>query len=229
MNKFIGVGWYSSEELSDISFTWEVLVLFAGMIAIITLVLCLCDGCSKGTLLISIVIITLGFIEWTFAGLRITMALCIFAHACRAIYWIADNYIYFNRYVKMLSDYVVSLDFNTIKNLYSLNPKRFSRLSYRECAYTPAGHISIDVCIPSKVEYLKYTFWRYEIEKAEQRAKEIRSKSEKAKYNAKATKMILNQAQLDIEALRKKSEAELNEAMSTLKEVQSNMIGKELR
>lgn len=229
MNKFIGVGWYSSEELSGINVAWEVLVLFAGMIAILALIGCLCDGCGKRTLLISIAIMTLGFIEWTFAGLWGTMSFCILAHSCRAFFWIADNYDYFNRCIGVLSDGVVSLDFNTIKNLYELNPKRFSLLSYRECVYTPATRSSIDVCIPSKIEYLKYTFWRYKIEKAEQKAKEIKRKNKQTKYNAKATKIILDQAQLDIEALRKQSETELNEAMRTIKEVQSNLIGKELR
>lgn len=228
VNKFIGMGLYAGE-LSTISCVWEILVLSVGMIAIMIFFGFLCDGCSKRTLLISIAIMTLGFIEWTFVGLWTTMAFCIFAHCCRAFYWITDNYDYFNKCVKLLSDEVASLDFDTIKNLYELNPKRFSFAGYRECFYTPACYDSINVCIPSRIEYLKYTLWRYKAKKTEQKAEELKKKSEKNKCNAKASKIILDQAQLDIEALRKQAEAELNEAMSTIKKVQSNIIGEELR
>ena len=95
VNKFIGIGLYAGK-LSTISCAWEILVLFVGMIAIIIFIGFLYDGCSKRTLLISIAIMTLGFIEWTFVGLWATMALCIFAHCCRTFYWITDNYDYFN-------------------------------------------------------------------------------------------------------------------------------------
>lgn len=227
MNKFIGVGLYEYKQLSTISHVWEVLILIAGMAAIIAFICFLCEG--KRTFLISIGIMVLGFIEWTFIGLWATMAFCILAQGCRTFYWITDNYDYFNKLANVLSDTVVSLDFATIKNLYNLNPKRFYFDGYRECVYTPNHSLSIDVCIPKKIEYVKYTLWKYRLQKDEQKAEELKKKSEKNKCNAKASKIILDQAQLDIEALRKQAEAEINEAMSTIKKVQSNLIGEELR
>ncbi len=226
MNKFIGMGLYDGK-LSTISCLWEILTLLAGMAAIIVFICFLCEG--KRTFLISIGIMVLGFIEWTFIGLWATMAFCIFAYGCRTFYWIADNYIYFNKLANVLSDTVVSLDFTTIKNLYNLNPKRFYFNGCRECIYLPNNSLSIDVCIPKKIEYVKYALWKYRLQKDEQKTEELKKKSEKNKCNAKATKIILDQAQLDIEALRKQAEAELNEAMSTIKKVQSNIIGEELR
>lgn len=124
----------------------------------------------------------------------------------------------------------VKVNFETFKNLYAVSKKRFE-LSKEWSIDAVFGQLfyTVDegdfgkqyrVLIPNVVEFVKFYFWY------KNTLKDC-AKKKKIKQGIKESKImedILNQAQKDIDALRKRSEDEIKEAMDTIKDV-----GKRLR
>ena len=119
----------------------------------------------------------------------------------------------------------VKVNFETFKNLYAVSKKRFK--SSKECSIDVVfGQLfyTVDegdfwkqyrVLIPNVVEFVKFYFWC-------KNALKDCAKKKKIKQGIKESKImedILNQAQKDIDALRKHSEDEIKEAMNTIKDV----------
>ena len=123
----------------------------------------------------------------------------------------------------------VKVNFETFKNLYAVSKKRF-KLSKEWSIDAVVGQLfyTVDeggfgkqyrVLIPNIVDFVKFYFWYKNVLKDCARQKKV-------KENIKESKImedILNQAQKDIDKLRKQSESEIKEAMDTIKEVNERL------
>lgn len=123
----------------------------------------------------------------------------------------------------------VKVNFETFKNLYAVSKKRFE-LSKEWSIDAVFGQLfyTVDegdfgkqyrVLIPNVVEFVKFYFWY-------KNALKECAKRKKTKENIKESKAmedILNQAQKDIDNLRKQSENEIKQATSTMKEVNERL------
>lgn len=219
MYKFIGILYYEMKNLAGIS----VILGFITMVAMIGLPIVLFihtlyNGYTKFTFPITCGIVIASLIGLGAKGAWTSVVILLIAHSIYAIKCFMNNYNHFNRYIGW-SSLAASLDFKTLKNLYDLNSRRLTFWDYRECSYRTANCESVTICIPNKIEYLKFLLWRYKIRKIEQKRKDAEEKVKYNQNNVEATQLILDQAQLDIEALRKKAEREFNEAARIIKEV----------
>lgn len=117
------------------------------------------------------------------------------------------------------------VNFETFKNLYAVSKKRFKCSKkwsidavFGQLFYTVDEGVfgkQYRVLIPNVVEFVKFYFWH-------KNALKDCAKKKKIKQGIKESKImedILNQAQKDIDALRKHSEDEIKEAMDTIKDV----------
>lgn len=126
----------------------------------------------------------------------------------------------------------VKVNFETFKNLYAASKKRF-KCSKEWLTDAVFGQLfyTVDegdfgkryrVLIPNVVEFVKFYFWH-------KNALKDCAKKKKIKQGIKENKImedILNQAQKDIDALRKHSEDEIKEAMNTIKDVGERLRNK---
>lgn len=119
----------------------------------------------------------------------------------------------------------VRVNFGTFKNLYAVSKKRFKFSKewaidavFVQLFYTvDEGDFrkQYRVLISNVVDFVKFYFWY-------KNALKECAKRKKVKENIKESKAmedILNQAQKDIDALRKRSEDEIKEAMDIIKDV----------
>ncbi len=123
----------------------------------------------------------------------------------------------------------VKVNFETFKNLYAVSKKRF-KFSKEWSINTVFGQLfyTVDegdfgkqyrILIPNVVEFVKFYFWH-------KNALKECAKRKKDKENIKesqAMEDILNQAQKDIDNLRKQSENEIKQAADTIKEVNKRL------
>lgn len=121
------------------------------------------------------------------------------------------------------------VNFETFKNLYAVSKKRFE-LSKEWSIDAMFGQLfyTVDegdfgkryrVLIPNVVDFVKFYFWY-------KNALKECAKRKKVKENIKESKAmedILNQAQKDIDKLRKQSEEEIKEATDMMKDVRKRL------
>lgn len=138
--------------------------------------------------------------------------------------------VYYKEFNAQLSIFDnVKVNFETFKNLYAVSKKRF-KFSKEWSIDAVFGQLfyTVDegdfgkqyrVLIPNVVEFVKFYFWY-------KNALKECAKRKKVKESIKESKImedILNQAQKDIDALRKQSENEIKQATDTMKEVSKHL------
>lgn len=123
----------------------------------------------------------------------------------------------------------VKVNFETFKNLYAVSKKRFE-LSKEWSIDAVFGQLfyTVDegdfgkqyrILIPNVVEFVKFYFWYKNALKDYAKKKKIKQSIEESKI----MEDILNQAQKDIDNLRKQSENEIKQAADTIKEVNKRL------
>lgn len=123
----------------------------------------------------------------------------------------------------------VKINFETFKNLYAVSKKRFE-FSKEWSIDAVLGQLfyTVDegdfgrqyrVLIPNVVDFVKFYFWYKNALKECARRKKVKENIKESK----AMEDILNQAQKDIDKLRKQSENEIKEATDTMKEVNKRL------
>jgi hypothetical protein len=119
----------------------------------------------------------------------------------------------------------VKVNFETFKNLYAVSKKRFelSKEWSIDAVFGQLFYITNEgdfgkqyrVLIPNVVDFVKFYFWYKNTLKECARRKKVKENIEESK----AMEDILNQAQKDIDKLRKQSENEIKQAYDTMKDI----------
>lgn len=218
MQKLSG-GWnYEMQDLSGISILWRCTLIVGVALCLGLAIIFIVDKeykLSFKTVIVASMLLCLGM--WPNISLGISL---IFIDIGFSVIYGIRCYKSANSYYKSFTEKFAVLDFKTIKSLYDLNPDRFRfNEDSTSCKYRVYGEEGIKfvyICISNPYEYLKYYIWRKKSQKTEY-------KFLANKNNVEATQLILNQAQCDIEKLRKKAREELKEASSIMEQVQKNM------
>lgn len=111
---------------------------------------------------------------------------------------------------------VTSMDFGTFERLNIVSPER---LTFNKNLYYRLDNYMVRITFPTLNDYHKYIKWCNDLEKEEKRQKQLKQH----KANIETMEMILEQAQKDIDNLRKQSENEIKQAISTMKEVNERL------
>lgn len=115
---------------------------------------------------------------------------------------------------------VTSIDFGTFERLNIVSPERFCTITtFNKNLYYRLDNYMVRITFPTLNDYHKYIGWCDDLEKEEKRQKQVKQH----KANIEAMEMILEQAQKDIDNLRKQSENEIKQATSTMKEVNERL------
>lgn len=115
---------------------------------------------------------------------------------------------------------VTSMDFGVFERLNVVSPERFcTTTTFNKNLYYRLDNYMVRITFPTLNDYHKYIGWRNGLEKEEKRQKQVKQH----KANIEAMEMILEQAQKDIDNLRKQSENEIKEATDTIKEVNKRL------
>lgn len=115
---------------------------------------------------------------------------------------------------------VTSMDFETFKRLNIVSPERFCTITtFNKNLYYRLNNYMVRITFPTLNDYHKYIGWCDDLEKKKKRQKQV----EQYKANIETMEMILEQAQKDIDNLRKQSEDEVKQATSTMKEVNERL------
>lgn len=115
---------------------------------------------------------------------------------------------------------VTSMDFETFERLNIVSPERFYTISiFNKNLYYRLDNYMVRITFPTLNDYHKYIGWCNGLEKEEKRQKQVKQH----KANIETMTMILEQAQKDIDNLRKQSENEIKEATSMMKEVNERL------
>ena len=131
---------------------------------------------------------------------------------------------------------VAVVDLKTIKNLYQVSKGRFDlpryydyNLSYDYCFFSTDpdtnrwGVRKVRLAFPNFFEYLKFYAWDYMENRRYAKGKDIRQKAEKAERNKKNLEIVIAQAQVDIDVLKARANAEIEQANEMMDEVKENM------
>lgn len=158
-----------------------------------------------------------------FYGVAIVLGFCSIRFVIRLVAYYKE----FNGY--SCAHNSVKISFRTFKNLYTVSKKRFKftqewiiDLVFGQLFYAvDKDDFKKDyhILIPNIIEFVKFYFWY------ENALKECERKK-KVKENIKESKImedILNQAQKDIDNLRKQSENEIKQAADTMEEVNERL------
>ena len=156
------------------------------------------------------------------------VALILGIQLIRTIFALQACYKKFNAQSGVLDN--VKVNFETFKNLYAVSKKRFKfnkewgsiGAMFDQLFYTvDEGDFrkQYRVLIPNVVDFVKFYFWYKNALKECARRKKIKESIKESK----AMEDILNQAQKDIDNLRKQSENEIKQATSTMKEVNERL------
>lgn len=123
----------------------------------------------------------------------------------------------------------VKVNFETFKNLYAVSKKRFKfskewsiNAVFGQLFYTvDEGDFGKQyrILILNVVEFVKFYFWYKNALKKCAKQKKVKESIKESK----AMEDILNQAQKDIDKLRKQSESEIKQAADTIKEVNKRL------
>lgn len=132
---------------------------------------------------------------------------------------------------------LTEVNFQTIKDLYKLSPQRFSipnyykdNLCYRNCSYTTDQKRKTEypslvesrtyyLTIHKRIDFIKFYIWAFKLSKEAYVCDMSKKNTAQFKQEQENLKVIINQAQVDIDKIKKQSEQELNKAKSTIRKV----------
>ena len=154
-----------------------------------------------------------------FYGVAIVLGFCSIRFVIRLVVYYKE----FNGYSRIHNS--VKISFKTFKNLYTVSKKRF-KFTQEWIINSVFGQLfyvvdkddfkeEYHILIPNVVEFVKFYFWYKNALKKCAKKKKIKQGIEESKI----MEDILNQAQKDIDALRKRSEDEIKEATGMMKDV----------
>lgn len=233
MNKLIGVWNYDFDSLPILLQIWGV-ILFAGIfVGAFGLLVMLIEEGSADTRFFTTFFISAPLFLGTgsLAVFIIEAALYILGIAIYGWYIKTSSFIDFNKYSH--SEDSVNMDFQTFKNLYDLNPDRFEYISYEgrweynvpwsekekinNCCRVGNNFYSIlsqhkntlYITITDHEEFAKYYKWNKQRLKQKAKDDAIEANAERYKNNVKNMQIVLNQAQVDIDALKKQADEEI--------------------
>lgn len=158
-----------------------------------------------------------------FYGVAIVLGFCSIRFVIRLVAYYKE----FNGYSRVHNS--VKISFRTFKNLYTVSKKRF-KFTSEWIINSVFGQLfyAVDkddfkeeyrVLIPNVVEFVKFYFWYKNTLKECAKKKKIKQSIEESKI----MEDILNQAQKDIDNLRKQSENEIKQATDTMEEVNERL------
>ena len=243
MNKLIGVWVVDFDSLPILLQIWGmilVLSIFVG--AAVLLFMLIEEEGSTNTRFFTTFAISVPLFLGTgsLAVFTIEATLYIFGIAAYRQYINTSAFIDFNKYSH--SENSVNMDFQTFKNLYDLNPKRFSYISYegRWEYNVPWSKEEYDeimgnpwrmdlfkkkvyISITDSKEFDKYYKWNKQRLKQKAKDDAIEADAKRHKSNVENMQLILNQAQKDIGALKKQADEEIAMAADISKQVKERM------
>lgn len=243
MNKLIGVWNYNLDSLPTLLQIWGVILvlsIFAG--ASILLIMLIEEEGSADTRFFTTFAISAPLFLGTgsFAVFIIEATLYILSLAAYGRYINTSAFIDFNKYSH--SENSVDMDFQTFKNLYDLNPKRFNYISYegRWEYNVPWSKEEYDeimgnpwrmdlfkkkvyITITDPKEFAKYYKWNKQRLKQEEKDEAVADRAKRHRANVENMQLILNQAQMDIDALKKQADKEIATAADISKQVKERM------
>lgn len=243
MNKLIGVWVVDFDSLPTLLQVWGVILvlsIFAG--ASILLIMLIEEEGSADTRFFTTFFISvpLFFGTGSFAVFIIEATLYILGIAAYGWDIKTSAFIDFNKYSH--SENSVDMDFQTFKNLYDLNPKRFNYMDYegRWEYNVPWSKEEYDeimgnpwrmdlfkkkvyISITDPKEFDKYYKWNKQRLKQEEEDEAIADRAKQHKANVENMQFILNQAQKDIDALKKQADEEIAIAADISKQVKERM------
>lgn len=146
-------------------------------------------------------------------------------------------YIYNNLNSRGCESRSVDMDFQTFKNLYELNPDRFeytcghwkylipfSKEDYGDSWFRlNYDKNTMYILIADFKEFAKYYKWNKQRLKQKAKDDAIKENAERHKNNVKSMQRILNQAQKDIDTLKKQADEEIAMATDISNQVKERM------
>lgn len=143
-------------------------------------------------------------------------------------YWGLGAYKEFNKHSDSKNS--ANMDFQTFKNLYDLNPDRFNYVPYGGCweyVYKNSEYSwlfeKIYISITDPKEFAKYYKWNKQRLKQEAKDEAIADRAKRHKANVENMQLILNQAQMNIDALKKQADKEIAMASDISKQVKERV------
>ena len=243
MSKLIGVWTADFDKLTFLSQVWGVILVVSIFVGASMLLLMLIEeeGSIDTRFFTTFVISAPLFLgTGSLAVFIIEATLYILGIAAYGQYIKNSAFIDFNKYSH--SENSVDMDFQTFKNLYDLNPKRFSYISYEgrweynvpwskeeydEIVKNPwrmnAFKKEVYISITGPKEFDKYYKWNKQRLKQEAKDEAIADRTKRHKANVENMQLILNQAQKDIDALKKQADEEIAMAADISKQVKERM------
>lgn len=167
--------------------------------------------------------------KWTFVFLTLSWVIKTWLNLKKV-------YTYFNRHSQ---SYVVGetiVDFKTIKNLYQVSPYRLKLLKYYQnnfnwdnCLYkldpktNQIGTHIMQLMLPNFFEFLKFYVWDYMENRDYAKHKERKQRAKDIESNKRNLEMVIAQAQVDIDMLKERANAEIEQANEMMVGVKENM------
>lgn len=241
MNKLIGVWNYDYDSLPALlQIWWLILVLGFIIVFVFLLASILCQFLSaKNWFLIALIPSTcciLGSGNLTISGIVIMGYVIAFICYCSYLIW--HSYTELNRH--SYSSNAANMDFQTFKNLYDLNPNRFNfKYGYWQYLIPKDEEVSVRysrfyylndmlndeiyITITDPKEFAKYYKWNEQRLKQKAKDDAIADRAKRHKANVENMQLILNQAQKDIDALKKQADEEIAIAADISKQVKERM------
>lgn len=151
------------------------------------------------------------------------------------IYNINNVYIEFNKapnseWDSSEKEKLTEVNFQTIKDLYKLSPQRFSipnyykdNLCFRNCSYTTDKKGKTEysylkegrtyyLTVHKRIDFIKFYIWAFKLSKEKYIIDTSKKNTAQFKQGQENLKTIINQAQIDIDKIRKESEKEIQKA-----------------
>lgn len=246
MDKLIGVWNYNLDSLPTLLQVWgEILVVSIFVGVFILFVMLVEEEGSADTRFFTTFFISAPLFLGTgsLAVFIIEAALYILGIAIYGWYIKTSAFIDFNKYSH--SEDSVNMDFQTFKNLYDLNPDRFEytcgyweynipwseKEKINNCCRVGNNFYSIlsqhkntlYITITDPKEFAKYYKWNKQRLKQKAKDDAIADKAKRHKANVKNMQIVLNQAQMDIDALKKQADEEIAMATDISNQVKERM------
>lgn len=241
MNKLIGVWNYDFDSLPILLQIWGVILVLSIFVgATMLLVMLIEEEGSTNTRFFATFVISVPLFLGTgsLAVFIIEATLYILGIAAYRQYIKTSAFIDFNKYSH--SENSANMDFQTFKNLYDLNPKRFNfKYGYWQYLIPKEEEISgrylkfhylnnmindeIYITITDPKEFTKYYKWNKQRLKQKAEDEAIADRAKRHKSNVENMQLILNQAQMDIDALKKQADEEIAMAADISKQVKERM------
>ena len=173
---------------------------------------------------------------------RIIFYLINFSIWITFLYSMNNVYKEFNEAPNNEKEKLTETSFQTIKDLYKISPQRFSipnyyknNLSIKNCSYTTDQKRKTEysslvesrkyyLTIHKRVDFIKFYIWAFRISKEAYIYDTSKEKTKQFKQGQENLKVIINQAQADIDKIRKLSEEELTKVKNITDEVNQNVL-----